>query len=298
MDKLSKTRTILGYSVIITTFVAIVSTPIFVSEECYDIPKVIVDPIEKVYFISFGCQSFLCLVSFWNTFISIFKATSFEPRKCTQCLYIISFCLLPIYFIVILVLHSYASVFAFSLNASIFMMILIVFMISLVILFVSKLINVYKTNINGKNDSLVNGVTQTTILTTISVFLTLLHSRFIIIGMNAPESWIWPKWTVAFVILLDMYTNFLCVVLCLKSNRKYYVKWCKCCDKCCRKCWIKIINKLLNIKNEQDRPKVDLSLGSKFKEIDQESTTSTVTMTVATATVTEQTEQTEQSTPL
>ena len=44
-----------------------------------------------------------------------------------------------------------------------------------------------------------------------------------------------------FLQLGDIYTNFLCAVLCLKMYSKRYVKICKCLDVKCRKCWISIL---------------------------------------------------------
>ena len=52
----------------------------------------------------------------------------------------------------------------------------------------------------------------------------------------------WTHWYFHwFLQLTDIYTNFLCLVLCLKMYSNHYHKICKCLDIKCRKCWTMIL---------------------------------------------------------
>ena len=47
---------------------------------------------------------------------------------------------------------------------------------------------------------------------------------------------IYMEWICNFIGLIDLYTNFICVILCNKMFQDNYQKLCSCLDKQCVKC--------------------------------------------------------------
>ena len=111
-------------------------------------------------------------------------------------------------------------------------------MISMVILFVYRLIQVYKTE--HDNEILIGAITKITILVSISVSVTMVDLVTTTLYRYVAHS-ILLQWIFSYVALFDVYTNFICVIMCYKMFKKYYQNVCSCMDIKCRICWNKLI---------------------------------------------------------
>ena len=131
-------------------------------------------------------------------------------------------------------------------NQSLFIMIatggiiaFIILTISMLILFVRRLIHVYKSLEFVDRSFAVEAITRVMVLTSISLLMTLLDALTWITG----HLWLdkFPR-ALSYVLLLDIYTNFLCVGLSYTVFKMFYNNWCSYIDKCCRNCWIGLID--------------------------------------------------------
>ena len=93
---------------------------------------------------------------------------------------------------------------------------------------------------NPTDKSVVSAITKTTILTSISIIITFSNAIVAMIRINNPND-IYTAWIANYFVLLDVYTNFLCVIMCYKAFRRYYKTLCSCFDIKCRKCWVNVI---------------------------------------------------------
>ena len=123
---------------------------------------------------------------------------------------------------------------------------------SLVIIFISKLIQVYKSIKYEGNQFLIKPITKITILSSISISITfisiLLFATFITIKSQNLFIEIAGSW----IGLLDLYTNFLCVIICYGPFKMYYMVLCKCVDKRCFRCWSYMITNKNNQQSESE----------------------------------------------
>ena len=189
----------------------------------------------------YAIQSFILLIIFFERLDIVFNGTSFVVSKCTKNIYKFLFISTPILVVIAICLFQYTLI--FSILAGVVLLLFIGLMISLVILFIIKLVNVYKSSgmseNTGADKSVVSAITKTTILTTISVSMTLVNAIVAIWRLNTDNIYI--IWFQNYFVLLDVYTNFLCVILSYTAFVKYYQTLCKCMDIKCRSCWVRII---------------------------------------------------------
>ena len=158
------------------------------------------------------------------------------------------FLILPIYGVIVISSNLlYESI--GSILIAMFVIFALIMMTSLITLFIYKLIKVYKLveneNKSVRNERMIGAITKLAVLSSISISISIINMISYIIaygnfikdvhfhGMQWYLHW--------FLQLGDIYTNFLCAVLCLKMYSKRYVKICKCLDAKCRKCWINIL---------------------------------------------------------
>ena len=104
--------------------------------------------------------------------------------------------------------------------------------------FISKLIKLYKAI--DRDDDLIKIISKTTILVIISGIFTFSVpvSWFVADAINGGNG----AFIYQFMTMIDVLTNFLCVLLLYKYFDKLYYIFCGCLDKQCIKCWNKIIN--------------------------------------------------------
>ena len=108
------------------------------------------------------------------------------------------------------------------------------------ILFVYKLIKVYKDS----DDVLTVVITKTTLLVTISVAATFIHltsTVFRLIGRDL-FGFEYFDWIDNFIVLADIFTNYLCIILSYKTFRNYYSRYCTWFDSKCRICCAKVVD--------------------------------------------------------
>ena len=115
--------------------------------------------------------------------------------------------------------------------------------VSLVVLFVYKLIQVYRhlneREYNEETEFLMEPITKVTILCSISLAMSLMFC--ILMGIFSVNfNYILGKF-LNYLSTMDMYTNFLCIVLCDKMFKQRYLCLCSFVDKKCRLCWKRIV---------------------------------------------------------
>ena len=209
--------------------------------------------IHKTYFILFNelysTQAVLLLMLWFIRINFVFNDTAFKSSKLSQ----IGFSI-----IVLFGLISTASLHASGLNEThknlwvllslCVYSLYIIEVIYLSVLFGIKLYQIYGKNKNGTKgtDKLVFMITKIAILNFVSLFITFLAAMTVAafgtgdaqIGDGVP---IFVEFNAHFMILLDTFTNFMCVVLSYNYYGKYYKKICGCLHNRCSQCCYKIV---------------------------------------------------------
>ena len=101
------------------------------------------------------------------------------------------------------------------------------------ILFIKKLIMVFR-NLSD-NEELIGLITKLSLLTLISLSITILVPLLlplIVFGFETDVDWPFD-----FLILVDVTTNFWCIMLSFEEMNHYYSNICNFCDSKCRKLW-------------------------------------------------------------
>ena len=200
----------------------------------------------ELYQISFICFLF-SYQSHWYALVNILffrlylvfnpKSQPHQPLKVSNCTIIIFITLSTIYILntassaVILIMRLLQDFYlnSFLMIAKILLYYILNIGISLfvTIIFIYKLFKLdgltksVKTSEDQQQDSLLPVITKYTILAAVSTISTIV--AFVTFGNS-------------FLILLDIFTNFLCVTLSLKHAEKAYQRLCCCIDKKCHDC--------------------------------------------------------------
>ena len=124
------------------------------------------------------------------------------------------------------------------------LMSLLLVTISLVILFIHKLVQVYRNlnerEHNKETEFLMEPITKVTILSSISLFITLMNAfLWGIYNFSGNPRIIWN--ICVYISTLDLYSNFICVLFCEKAFKDKYFMICSCLDLKCRDCWRSIV---------------------------------------------------------
>ena len=123
-------------------------------------------------------------------------------------------------------------------------------MLSLNIMFIRKLVIVYKStagsvqSVSGNNhnhESLITPITKLTVLLSFSVGSVILNIIAIIIQIFISTRLTW--FIGQLVGVMDLYSNFLNVMLTHAVFNDYYQILCGRVDISCRNCWMRVINK-------------------------------------------------------
>ena len=123
----------------------------------------------------------------------------------------------------------------------------------LVFLFIFKLIQTY--GCEEADESLIELITKISILCFTSAFTVLLTSIFVSLSLEI-TSYHWYFILDIFVIM-DLYTNFLCVLLSFRYFDRFYLTICKCCDHQCYECWRRCIQVLKTRKLSKSNDSID-----------------------------------------
>ena len=193
----------------------------------------------------------------------VFKESAYRLSQCTLRLFIILFMVLPIPL-------SFMSATLYEFGAKYRLVIYgIIGLFSLIFtyLFVYKLYQIYRDSRKHQSDDKENKtdpanqflstLTKTTILAFTSVSFTMLVP-LVSWNDNMTETFL--------MILVDVYTNFICVMLTYSIFDSQYQKCCGCCDKNFKKCLFKIesgtdiINQMKTIISSSDTSNTDMKI--------------------------------------
>ena len=246
-------------------FIAIVTFPtiiyilmyhIFSFRLCYGVMANI-DFLYAIMIPMYTLQSTALMTIFFNRVRHIFgKSVLFVIKKTTVRIYYTVF-------IILLIWGIYTSMYIgfiqynpkinppqiFVHIANSIILVLALTNLSLVIYFISKMIKVHKrlceTKERDTNDFIFKPITKVAILTCVSFISSFGHYvcwviYFAVLGTNASVV-ILPFGQ--FMSMLDVFTNFLCVMLSHKVFDSQYQFLCCCMDKCCKRCWSGIATK-------------------------------------------------------
>ena len=180
--------------------------------------------------IFYGNQmSFLYLVLFLRLKM-IFHGTSYELSKIVVYIYMILFIILCLIIISLIIFHSQLSILGMLTSSS--LLLSTILNINITILFVKKLFQVFKKNNDNNNNRIVNIITKTTILAIVSCTFTVLVVVSLILATLFTayrESIVYPA-----SLLMDSYTNSICVLLSFNVFQSKYDLLCRCLDAKCK----------------------------------------------------------------
>ena len=252
---------------IFCTWMALSSSIIVFSGTCLNIVTTEVHQIAiLLYYLTFGMASFILIIIFFHRIVRVFKKTPFQLKKITIRIYNISFILLPSWLFAGIALGwiiCKSECILVGIVASLFLLFYILLLISLVSLFIYKLIQVYN-NEQDDNGTLVAAITKLAVLVSLSVFVTFTNMITTVFYFQYERVWI--EWLSIFVAIADLYTNFICVIMCFKAFKSHYDLLCHGLDSICKICWNKIVNcndaRILMIMQKDNQNKRDTTINS------------------------------------
>lgn len=224
-----------------TLFLILLYAPfIFILEDCLKVSQSLYSTIYTMYFMLFIIHSLLLLYIFYCKLQSVFMRSRWALSNCTILVYKTLFVISPIICIssTLLWISNLISDIIFQILISLFLLIYVVSTMSVIAIFIRKLIQVYNTD-KLNNESLINAITKSTILTTISLIVTILH---LITGISLNFDTVLAHWINHYASLGDIFTNFICVILCFKLFQNLYDKLCVSLDSKCHYCWRSMLN--------------------------------------------------------
>eukprot|EP01084_Bolivina_argentea_P078149 141784_1 len=187
--------------------------------------------IETIFSLFYGLQFYLLLLIMFLRLYYVFHNSPLKLSKITTYSYILIYILLPILIIFTLSLGLNHTLFVTFVTISFVLFVILI--LSIIILFIAKLVRVYKYCAN--DEELMDAVTKTTILTLVSILVTLLiptHSL-----LREPFDFEYGSWFYFLgnvFTILDIFTNFLCIVMSYKYFDSYYYYICGCLDTQCK----------------------------------------------------------------
>ena len=225
-----------GFIMIICTFLAIVSRTIYMFnlDDCYGmaVSEWILTIFYNAYIGFFGIQSIALSVTFYTKLVAVFASTPYRISKGTRACFICIYIAFPVLVVTGLLLAFLGiSRAILSLMTVIGIAWLLLLMIALLSIFVYKLLIVHRDCANQQGDeSFINSITKATLLSSISIVATFAD----IIG-SSMHYYVYPSHLWLVIPIFDLFTNFLCVMMCFKSFTNNYKTLCACCDTRCRK---------------------------------------------------------------
>eukprot|EP01084_Bolivina_argentea_P119584 212004_1 len=183
-----------------------------------------------IFFIFYWLQNYCLLSSFFLRLYHVFKGTTFALSSTTIRTFQIQFIILLIILLVALITARLIAV-VFWYMFVLYYLMTIILTISMTTLFINKLVKSYK-NINT-DEGLIDMITKTFMLSQMSLFITIMVP---VIAIFVSDIYLRQL-----IMLLDLYTNFLCIVFSYGTFLKYYMKMCGFCHVKCKIICYKII---------------------------------------------------------
>ena len=224
------------------------SWSIYTVGDCYKISSNINMLVGIIFGLTYNGQSFLLMVIFFDKVHQIFKKSAFFTLSpCTTRSFRAFFIFIIFWFCVNIVANgvfrdSIPDTISYAMVTS---MILLFSAgnLSLLILFVTKLVTVYKSLSETQNESeiefLLKPITRVTILSAISIFTTFINGiGWIIHGIVFTH---YTEWMMDYITTMDIFTNFLCIILSNNLFEKPYQMLCSCVHRNCQMCWTNIV---------------------------------------------------------
>ena len=264
VEKISKKGKAFSVVFLIATFFYILGGILSSSQKCFEYLPSIVESINGLSLLFALCMQFnTLLLIFFERVHRVFKDTPLRLSKCTINSYYIFFAIAPIQNTVIsfMLIAKYGSSLTRLIIAIGGFVYFIILTISMLFIFVRRLVHVYISLEFVDRRFAVNAITRVMVLTSISVIMTLLDIFSFIFSDAWGQYLGFPKLG-SYIVLLDIYTNFLCVALSLTAFKSWYKKCCKSCDKCCRCCWVGLIDCCNGSAEAKDMHMTELSMNS------------------------------------
>eukprot|EP01084_Bolivina_argentea_P045187 83171_1 len=235
---------------LITTFMVTSIYPYYPWINCYHTtqPNKAYDIIIlSTFACSWGLHNLFMAVLFFSKFVSIFDGTPMQIAKQTVMIYHVIFAILGC-FVIVYAFLAFLVIFSGSelvpvpmlFCASLYFLLWIILMISMGFLFIKKLIAVYKMDVSG-DMTLVNAITKVSVLTIIVTSISVINIIIIPIANNIHRT-LFTLTIADFVGLIDIYTNFINVMMNEKIFTVYYQKICCLMDRKCHYCWLSLID--------------------------------------------------------
>ena len=196
------------------------------------------------FLLTYVIQFYFLLLLLFIRLHSVFKDTMYELSRITVRIFKFAYILLLFLVIIGVMLFRFRIPGSFII-AFIMVLIFIALIITLMVMYIRKLLKVYKAVSNTENaetENLIIIITKTTILTIFSLSVTFLTPIVLGIMSNAKCAECASN-IGSTTMLLDIYTNFLCIALSYKCFGGAYIKLCGCTHKLCKKMWYKIAGK-------------------------------------------------------
>eukprot|EP01083_Nonionella_stella_P213146 768997_1 len=230
-----------AYSFFIVTQLAIICVAIASPITCYGLSYSFHEQVTAAMVLFYGLQALLLLVILFDKIKQIFVTTSDALSNCTKNTYHISFMAFPLCVLMEVLLYKTINSVFWNILIGLSTVFFVTLMLSLLTLFIYKLVSVYKSTLNHARcndtvptDTIEYSITKTTMLTATSIVVTLASVCTNIITNH--------RWITTAVVLTDLYTNYLCIIMCYNSFHSYYKCLCSCMNERCRRCCVAVIN--------------------------------------------------------
>eukprot|EP01084_Bolivina_argentea_P061797 112969_1 len=221
--------------------------------ECYT-PRVYYDQFavlwSSLYLIQWiGLLSILFFRLQW-----VFNSTIYQLTKYTATIYIILFCFLSVVVFFAITVYYFVDKFYYTLLSIVAFVMVLISLIAVTVLFIYKLYKVYKSDRTkqGNNDflnDLLLVITKNTTLALTSIGFSVLIAIALSIALSNKLSDEYADALVDSFYLLDITSNFLCIMLSFSMNKSYYYVICGCIDRKCQSVIINRVNASISVSN-------------------------------------------------
>ena len=261
-DTIQKSLFYPGLVFIITTIISLITitsaTPNAVKAHCDD--KSVKESIilQSLISVTYSLHAALVFLTFFIRIKFVFKSTLYAFSNIITIICTLLFIMLILPIPIRPIFEYLKQPVMINISDSMQFLSYILLLIILITLFVNRLIKIYKYS--DADESMVATITNTTLLVSISISITILLPIFWYI-QSVTNSLI-AKSVYRICTLIDIYTNFLCVILSYKAFNSLYQSLCGIMDGLCRLCWFKIINK-----NSQEIEEIQMETTTKHIQI-------------------------------
>ena len=201
---------------------------------CYRFADITYDIIEILFISAYLIQIYLMLIIFLGKVYQVSQTSiAFRIRKSTVYIYSILLGCMPLYTVIgvsIYELNLVSTRIGYTFSV-ILMVYYVIMSSSLVTLFIKKLLSIYRRLDHEDAEFLIKPITKTTILATVAIPLIFINASVLLIYTYFYSIYI--EWICKFVGLIDIYSNFICIILCNKMFQSNYLKICSRLDKLC-----------------------------------------------------------------